>query len=310
MLAEIFSEIVHEPVSDKVSLYKLTAAGDCTDRECRPSKKQAAGNKIELIFCLDGSFSLGVGSGNRAEISRDSIVLISHEADVNSLAVHEALSAYSLVLDRDTFRSFMSLYTALDCKSLGFDEIQGILMLNGGFMVLRHCFWSRSFFTILHSISPAEQGIYCVLKAAELLYLLGTHQDFSADMFSPAAMPEYLGQTLNSIGSYIENHLDGKLSISALARRFNLSPTTLKNKFREFYGQPVHSWILSRRIQKAAELLRFTDMTVLQVAQAVGYESTSQFNVNFKNTFGISPSAYRKNVRNSKNVADSVGNLS
>ena len=310
MLADIFSEIVHEPVSDKIRLYRVTAQAYGAGRECRRVKKQAAGNKIEIFFCLDGAFSLGCGEERRAEISKDTIILMADGAAFSSLAVHETLSAYSLVLDRDNFRSLINIYAALDCKSLGFDEIQGILMLNGGFMVLRHCFWSHSFFTILHSISPAEQGRYCVLKAAELLYLLGTHQDFSSNMFSPAAMPEYLAQTLNSIGSYIENHLDGKLSISALARRFNLSPTTLKNKFREFYGQPVHSWILSRRIQRAAELLRFTDMTVLQVAQTVGYESTSQFNVNFKNTFGISPSAYRKNVRNSKNAADSVGNLS
>lgn len=305
MLVDVFSEMLWEPVNEQVPLYKITTRGESLGRTFLPEKKQAECRGIELLFCLEGSFCLKYGKDMCLEIGRDNIIIMSNAA-FTSITVREAVLAYSLVLDEENFGSFLNIYNALGCKSLSFQQAQGLVEHQGGCIVLKHCFWSQSFFTILHSVPADEQGRYCALKAAELLYLLNTHQEFSADMFRPAAMAAYFIQTMHSIGSYIENHLDEKLTISEISRSFNLSPTTLKNKFREFYGQPIHSWILSRRIRRAAEMLRFTDMTVLQIAQSVGYESTSQFNVAFKNTFGVSPSVFRKNVQNSKNLTDSV----
>ena len=82
--------------------------------------------------------------------------------------------------------------------------------------------------------------------------------------------------------------------------KFYISPTTFKKYFRSIRGQPVYTWLSHKRMEKAAELLRCSSMTVLDVAQAIGYASLSQFNVAFKRHFNCTPRQYR-------NRSDSIG---
>ena len=77
------------------------------------------------------------------------------------------------------------------------------------------------------------------------------------------------------------------------ATSFYISPTTLKKYFRNIYGQPVYTWLSHKRMEKAAELLCYTSMTVLEIAQAVGYSSLSQFNVVLKKCYTCTPRQYR-----------------
>ena len=94
----------------------------------------------------------------------------------------------------------------------------------------------------------------------------------------------------------MEEHLDEPLTISALSRRACLSATAFKSGFRRLYSLPVHTWLRQRRMEKAAELLRGSSLSVLEVAMAVGYGSASQFTAAFRLQYGVTPAAYRKNV--------------
>lgn len=102
--------------------------------------------------------------------------------------------------------------------------------------------------------------------------------------------------------SYLEGilNLDEKITIDYLCHKFYISPTTFKKYFRSIRGQPVYTWLSHKRMEKAAELLRCSSMTVLDVAQAIGYASLSQFNVAFKRHFNCTPRQYR-------NRSDSIG---
>ncbi|MCG8399471.1 helix-turn-helix transcriptional regulator, partial [Bacillus atrophaeus] len=57
---------------------------------------------------------------------------------------------------------------------------------------------------------------------------------------------------------------------------------------------PVHTWLQQRRMERAAELLRDSSLSVLGVAQSVGYSSASQFSAAFRRQYGMSPTMYRK----------------
>ena len=100
-------------------------------------------------------------------------------------------------------------------------------------------------------------------------------------------------EEINEICNYMEMHLDEKITIDYLCHKFYISPTTLKKYFRNIYGQPVYTWLSHKRMEKAAELLCYTSMTVLEIAQAVGYSSLSQFNVVFKKCYTCTPRQYR-----------------
>ena len=84
------------------------------------------------------------------------------------------------------------------------------------------------------------------------------------------------------------------LTIPFLSRRACLSTTTFKEGFRRLYGLPVHTWLRQRRMERAAELLRDSSLSVLGVAQSVGYGSASQFSAAFHRQYGMTPAMYRK----------------
>ena len=92
----------------------------------------------------------------------------------------------------------------------------------------------------------------------------------------------------------MEEHLDEPLSIPQLSRRAFLSPTAFKAAFRQRYGLAVHAWLRQRRMERAAQLLRGSSLTVLEVAQSVGYSSGSQFTTAFRERYGTSPGKFRK----------------
>ena len=144
--------------------------------------------------------------------------------------------------------------------------------------------WSRAVFAQLERLPQKERARWCVWKSVELLYLLCAPQE-------PAPSQE---GTLEDVARYMEEHLEEPLSIPQLSRRAFLSPTTFKAAFRQRYGLAVHAWLRQRRMERAAQLLQGSSLTVLEVAQAVGYSSGSQFAAAFRERYGTSPGKFRK----------------
>ena len=95
---------------------------------------------------------------------------------------------------------------------------------------------------------------------------------------------------------YMLANLGQPLTIEGLARRFHISGTFLKEGFRQMYGQSTRKFLQMRRMDKASELLRTTNQTVLQIAVAVGYESASQFSQIFKRHYQLPPAQYRRQI--------------
>lgn len=309
MLTDILKTASWEPVADGVRMYRLIPDKNVVCGTYTLNDRYTVQQPLELFFCCGGSFTIQCKNGDVLKVGREESILLSEYLEACSIVVQEPPMGCCLVMDPESCFALKEIYHTLGHTAPYMEQVRIFLREQGGYLQIRHGSWNQSVFSILRSLPDSKWGAYCVLKAAELFYLLDTHytyQTLSGDPVNKSAVSTYLTEVLVSIGAYVENHLDEKLTISLLCRQFNLSPTTLKNKFREFYGQPIHSWILYRRVQRAAELLRSTDMTVLQIAQSVGYESVSQFNVVFRRTFGTAPSLYRKNVRYKRKMADSV----
>lgn len=89
-------------------------------------------------------------------------------------------------------------------------------------------------------------------------------------------------------------HLEQKITIEALSKQYHINPTTLKEAFKNVYGMSIAAHIKKHRMNRAAELLRETDLSIAEIAQAVGYDSQSRFTSAFKSFFRILPREYRK----------------
>ncbi|HVW18949.1 MAG TPA: AraC family transcriptional regulator [Solirubrobacteraceae bacterium] len=83
------------------------------------------------------------------------------------------------------------------------------------------------------------------------------------------------------------------LTVDDMARAAGLSRAHFSREFRRAFGEPPHSYLLTRRLERAAALLRTTDRSVADVCLSVGLCSVGSFTSSFTRAFGRSPSAYR-----------------
>ena len=83
------------------------------------------------------------------------------------------------------------------------------------------------------------------------------------------------------------------LDVDDLAAAAGLSRAHFSREFRRAFGESPHAYLLTRRLERAAALLRTTDRSVADVCFSVGLQSVGSFTSSFTRTFGQSPTAYR-----------------
>jgi AraC-like DNA-binding protein len=83
------------------------------------------------------------------------------------------------------------------------------------------------------------------------------------------------------------------LGVDDLAGAAGLSRAHFSREFRRAFGESPHAYLLTRRLERAAALLRGTDHSVAEICFSVGLRSVGSFTTSFTRTFGASPTAYR-----------------
>jgi len=83
------------------------------------------------------------------------------------------------------------------------------------------------------------------------------------------------------------------LDVQSFARAAHLSPAHFSREFRRAFGEPPHQYLLTRRLERAAALLRDTDRSIADICFTVGLRSVGSFTTSFGRAFGLSPTAYR-----------------
>ncbi len=83
------------------------------------------------------------------------------------------------------------------------------------------------------------------------------------------------------------------LGVDDLAAAAGLSRAHFSREFRRAFGESPHAYLLTRRLERAAALLRSTDNSVAEICFSVGLRSVGSFTTSFSRTFGKSPTAYR-----------------
>jgi transcriptional regulator GlxA family with amidase domain len=83
------------------------------------------------------------------------------------------------------------------------------------------------------------------------------------------------------------------LDVPELARAARLSQAHFSREFRRAFGETPHQYLLTRRLERAAAMLRNTDRSVADICFTVGLRSVGSFTTSFGRAFGLSPTAYR-----------------
>jgi AraC-like DNA-binding protein len=84
-----------------------------------------------------------------------------------------------------------------------------------------------------------------------------------------------------------------QLDVDDLAHAAGLSRAHFSREFRRAFGESPHAYLLTRRLERAASLLRTTDRSVADICFSVGLQSVGSFTTSFGRTFGQTPTAYR-----------------
>lgn len=84
------------------------------------------------------------------------------------------------------------------------------------------------------------------------------------------------------------------ITVDDMARAAHLSRAHFSSAFRAAFGESPHVYLMTRRLERAASLLRTTDYSVTRISLAVGLRSLGSFSSSFTRMFGMSPTAYRR----------------
>ena len=83
------------------------------------------------------------------------------------------------------------------------------------------------------------------------------------------------------------------LDVDDMAGAAGLSRAHFSREFRRTFGESPHGYLLTRRLERAAALLRNTDRSVAEICVSVGLQSVGSFTSSFGRVYGRSPTAYR-----------------
>ena len=295
--------------ADSVQVRRTFYAPGIVTYDCRalsaapaPLTPLAAG-RLELLFCREGRLELERWEGGALSVGAGEVLLLSSAARLTGLtaALRPFRCTAALIREeeaRPVLRQFCALLPGLPDNLAWMEEL---LDRHRGIMVLRDESWNRSAHAALDRLAPDQDGTYFLFKLLELIYLL------RCGVQRPGGVPEgryydrYQEETVRRVHDYICAHPERRLTIQELARQFQLSPTLLKECFRQLYGDPVHTYLQRYRLQTAAHLLATTGDSITEISAAVGYTGVSRFSAAFKKQHRMTPSQYRR-LHHGKNV--------
>ncbi len=167
----------------------------------------------------------------------------------------------------------------------------------------KHLFWATGLSFILQllilftplglafKVVPLMRPIYWITL------LLGAFSVFLPIKHEPRHEYTTANKSLNETVAYIEENYYKPLDLEQLAGIACYNASYLCKLFRSEFGIPPIHYLIDKRIEKAKELLRETNITISEAAFSVGFDSIHYFSRCFNNRVGMSPSAYRKTYR-------------
>lgn len=94
--------------------------------------------------------------------------------------------------------------------------------------------------------------------------------------------------------AHLLDHMHAPPTLAALARVVGTNEFRLKRDFKAAFGEPVHAFLLARRLEHARDLLLDGQLTIKQIANEIGYAHVAHFSTMFHKRFGVAPSALRR----------------
>lgn len=160
--------------------------------------------------------------------------------------------------------------------------------------------------SVVSSLPNTSPGIHIISQLMDLYEneVQEIANDIHASALLTALMADCIASTYTSgfkepsnlitlMKEYLVSHLQEKVTLEVLSKKFFLSPFYIQRMFKEHTGASPSQYIASLRVNRGKEYLITTKMSVSEIAYAVGISNVSYFSTLFKKLEGISPQEYR-----------------
>lgn len=163
------------------------------------------------------------------------------------------------------------------------------------FIIFKKDDFINNFITSLDLISSSGQEFSTDMKRLKfeelMLYLCGLYpQIINFRTYAREIREDY------EIRRVVESNLENNITVEELAFLCNTSVSTFKRRFMKIYGSSPNKWMIQKRMELAANLLKHGNEKPSDIYYKVGYENLSSFIQSFKQIYGVTPKEYQSQI--------------
>ena len=253
---------------------------------------------LEINHCREGRFECEFANGDYQYVGAGDLAI--NRLTNETTSTYFPLSHYhgiSITIDLPTADQTMKrIESVIGGLNIDVFSIADKFCKNDTCIVLRTQSEIEHIFSELYHVREKRKPGYMKVKMLELLLFLS-----DLNTAEEVLQTDYFNQNqvalIKAVASYITEDLTAHHTIEQLSQKFEISTTALKKCFRGVYGTSVYSYLRTYRLQVAKKLLLETESSVTEIASKIGYENPNKFTSAFKETYGSSPTEFRKSVR-------------
>ena len=239
----------------------------------------------EILYVRRGKLNIWMNK-RKYELNRNDFIYINSK-EVHSTQSPEDNEVIVLQIPGDFLKTFSnneSLY--IHCNTLELTD-------NKIFSAMRELLYQ------MYLYSERKDDAY-YLKVYSLLFELGylLVKNFRVKEENIDIKSQKYLDRLSEICEYIKEHYQYNLTLNEVASEFGYSPQYLSRMFQMYTGSTFLTYLNSIRLNSAFKQVMSTDLSIITIAENNGFANVKSLNKLFKETYGLTPSAYRKSIKN------------
>lgn len=253
-----------------------------------------AKNVIEINHCMVGRYECSFGENSCCYIAAGDLA-------IGSVMRKKSFSAFllnhyhgiTILVNLDELLPEIRQIMALTCIDL--DYIKKYICEDNRCCIMRANSSIEHIFSELYHVREKRKAGYMKIKILELLLFL-SDLDKAEEVLQTDYYNKNQVRLIKEVAAYITEDMTRHDTIEQLSQKFEISTTALKKCFRGVYGTSIYAYLRMYRLQAAQKMLLETKLQVTEIANRIGYENPNKFTSAFRESFGMSPTDFRKGV--------------
>ena len=251
-----------------------------------------ARNVIEINHCRVGRYECSFGENSCCYLAAgDFAVCAAARKKSSSCFPLRHYHGITILLDLDAISPEMR--SQMEWYGVNLNAIRQYICTENRCCILRSAPVVAHIFSELYTAHAVPDTGYLRLKVLELLHVLSRLKSRD-DVQQTDYFNQHQVECARRAAKLLTQKLTVHQTIEQLAQDVGLSATALKTCFKGVYGSSVYAYQKEYRLQLAQKLLTETDSTVAEIAHQIGYENPNKFSSAFCQSFGMTPTQYRK----------------